>query len=133
VALAATLAFGLVDGSAIAKKPKVKVASTVKIEGIDDSDYPPDVTVFGDVHSRKAKCRRNREVELRQSTDDIFAGTDTTDSQGHWAVTFDGIDVPYGDFEATVLKRRIVKKHKITVCKKDVVVLPQVEMMAAGG
>jgi hypothetical protein len=94
------------------------------------SDDPPDVTVFGQVASPKPKCRRKREVELRQSTDDIFAGTDKTNSSGDWAVTFDGEnDVPYGEFEATVKKRRIVQKHKITICKKDVYVLPPVKML----
>ena len=123
LAIALTLGLGVV--AAQAKPNKVKVNTEVEIDGFDSSSDPPNVTFFGDVDARKAKCERKRKVSLEQVSEGIDAGSDKTDSEGDWEVTFDGNDVPPGDFQATVKKRRIKEKQdgkvkKIFICKKGV-------------
>jgi hypothetical protein len=126
-ALAATLALGLIAGSAVAEKKKTKIETILLIDQVDDSGYPPDVTidgvlslghVGGDDITNPGVCLRKRTVKLRQTSDDLFAGRDKT-RFGSWKITFDGTEIPSGDFKATVLKRKIVKKNKIIICKRD--------------
>jgi hypothetical protein len=123
--LAIVLTLGLGVAVTQAKPKKVKIKSEIEIDGFDSSSDPPNVTFFGDVDAKKAKCERKRKVNLEQVSEGIDAGSDKTDSEGDWEVTFDGNDVPPGDFQATVKKRRIKQKQdgevkKIFICKKAV-------------
>jgi hypothetical protein len=122
LAVALTLVLGV--AATQAKPNKVKVDSTVSIEGFD-APKEPDVTFFGNVTAGKAKCVRNRTVKLRQVSKGLDAGSDKTDAAGDWAVTFNGSAVPPGDFQATVKKRKIVKRRngevkKVFICKKAI-------------
>ena len=115
LAIVLTIALGV--GMTQAKKHKVKVDTAVSFS--DDYDYDDatgTVTVFGEVRSPKPKCRRHRTVHLRQVDQGLDAGSGVTDQQGNWEASFSGIGpIDEGFFQATAEKRRIEKKHKITV------------------
>jgi hypothetical protein len=124
LSLAIVLTLGLGVAATQAKPNKVKVDSAVVIEDFE-AETKPDVTFFGNVTAEKRKCVRNRKVKLRQLTDDLDAGSDKTNAAGDWAVTFNGFQIPPGDFQATVTKRKIKKKKdgevkKVFICKKAV-------------
>jgi hypothetical protein len=122
LAIVLTLALGVATTQA--KPKKVKVDSEVSIEGYETKG-PPDVTFFGEVGAEKRKCVRNRTVNLEQITDELDAGSDKSDHDGDWNVTFNGFEIDPGDFQATVEKRKIKKKKngevkKVFICKKAV-------------
>jgi hypothetical protein len=117
-----TLALGTAPTQA--KPKRIKVDSAVTIEGYDDDVFSA-VTFFGKVSAEKPKCARKRRVDLEQITDDLHAGSDKSDAGGDWEITFDGNDIPAGDFQATVVKRKIKRKRngrvkKVFICKQAV-------------
>jgi hypothetical protein len=116
----------LVLGVAVtqAKPNKVKVETQAEIDGYE-AETKPDVTFFGDVTAEKAKCARKRKVKLRQVSKGLDAGSGKTDGSGDWEITFNGFEIPPGDFQATAKKRKIKKKKdgevvKVFICKKAV-------------
>ena len=122
--LAIVSTLGLSVAATQATPNKVKVKSEVEI---DDFGTPkePDVTFFGDVTADKRKCVKGRKVKLRQLTDGIDAGADKTNRSGQWEVTFNGNEIPPGDFQATVKKRKVKQRKdgevkKVYTCKKAV-------------
>jgi hypothetical protein len=108
--VASALALALGAGPVYAGKAK-KVRTEVEIEWFDGAGAQ--VVMFGDVHSRKNKCERNREVTL--TVGEMFLGIDTTDRTGDWEIP---TDLEFNDaFIASVEKRTIGKGAKKLVCK----------------
>jgi hypothetical protein len=108
--LVSALALALVAGPVHADKGK-KVRSQIEIEWFDGGG--PQVVMFGDVHSKKNKCERNREVTL--TVGGAFIGTDTTDRTGDWEIP---ADLEFNDpFIASVEKRTVGRGDKKLVCK----------------
>jgi hypothetical protein len=107
ILLATALVLGLAIGSAQAAK---KISTKVEVEWYDfDDGY----FFFGDVHSKKNKCERNRHVTLEVGGDTL--GTDKTDGTGDWVIPAD-LDTN-APFVATVKKRAIGNGEKKVVCK----------------
>jgi hypothetical protein len=119
VMLATVLALGLV-AVAHAEKLRLKSGTDVSIDGLR-YDLPTDtVTIFGHVTGRKPKCTARRVVSLHQVTTGQFAGAARSSKAGRWEVSFVGVEIPPGDFQAVAKKRKITKKHRIIKCKPDV-------------
>jgi hypothetical protein len=112
--LVSALAFGIAVGAAQADKAK-KVGSQVEIEWYD---FSGGFSVFGDVHSKKNKCERNRTVTLYHEDDggDVdVVGTDTTDRTGDWEIPGEAdYNAP---FTASVEKRKVRAGDNKLVCK----------------
>lgn len=107
--LAAVLALGLAAGAANAAKGK-KVRSQVEIEWFE---FVGGYRMFGDVHSKKTKCERNRTVTLEVSGE--FIGTGRTDRTGDWAIP---ADLDFNEpFIASVEKKTTGTGDKKLVCK----------------
>jgi hypothetical protein len=119
IGLATALIFGLGIGVTQAAKAK-KLATKIEIEGFE---FPggPVLRFFGDVHSPKNKCERNREVTLRNtgppkgSSEEV--GTVTTDHTGDWEVDVGFEDLTAGPYIANVARKKIKKGDKKIVCK----------------
>jgi hypothetical protein len=108
--LVAVIAFGLGAGTAQAAKAK-KVSSQIEIEWYGGSSEGP--SLFGDVHSKKNKCERNRKVTLEAGGN--LVGTGSTDRTGDWSIRADlDFDEP---FVASVEKRKIGSGDRKLVCK----------------
>jgi hypothetical protein len=108
--LASALALALVAGPVHADKGK-KVRSQIEIEWFEGSGSP--LVMFGDVHSKKNKCERKREVTLTVSG--TLIGTDTTDPTGDWEIP---ADLEFNDpFVASIEKRTTGRGDKKLVCK----------------
>jgi hypothetical protein len=119
VMLAVVLGLGLVGGLAEGKQ-SLKVNTRVAIDDFD-YDVPTDtVTFFGRLRAKKASCLRRRTVRLEQITIDEPAGSAKSRRSGDWEIHFIGVDVPPGEFQATVGKRKIVKKRRVIRCRRDV-------------
>ena len=123
VGLAIVLTLGLGVAVTQAKPKKLKVKTEAVIHGFDSSSNPPNVTFFGDVDAKKDRCERKRKVDLQQTSEGLDAGSAKSDDDGDWEVTFDGNDIPEGDFQATVRKKRVKKKKdgevkKVFICKQ---------------
>jgi hypothetical protein len=112
--LLAALTVALVAGAAQAAKPK-KLGSLIEIEltefgfkGSGSAEF------FGDVHSSKNKCERNREVTVRNAEEQL--GTVRTDRTGDWELA---LPMPPGPdpYVAEVARRKIKKGEKTIVCK----------------
>ncbi|HEX2468557.1 MAG TPA: hypothetical protein VHJ54_10150 [Solirubrobacterales bacterium] len=119
VGLAALVSLCVV-GAADARKQRLKVHTEVSIGGLSYVVPSDTVTLFGEVDAGRPKCERNRRVELFQITEDLFAGSVRSGRGGYWEVSFIGKPIPPGWFEATVTKRKIVKKHKVVRCRADI-------------
>jgi hypothetical protein len=113
--LAIVLALGLVAAPAQGKTKRVR--STVEIDGYKYDGTTVDM--FGGVTSPNLKCWKRRKVELRQITDDLFAGSGTTNSYGFWDIQFLAADIPAGEFQATVKKKTKKTKKGKLICKAD--------------
>jgi hypothetical protein len=114
IIVAIALVLGIALGTAHAAKPK-KVKSQVEIEWYEGS-----LDFFGDVHSKKNKCEKNRTVILYYQVGGEFenVGTDTTDHTGDWSISPNLIGD--GDpFYASVEKMKRGKGDKKIVCKAD--------------
>jgi hypothetical protein len=118
--LAVVLGLGLVGGLAEAKQ-SLKVKTRVAIDGFD-YDLPPTdtVTFFGHLRARKASCLRRRTVRLEQITIDERVGSAKSRPSGDWEIDFIGVGVATDEFQATVGKRKIVKKRRVIRCRRDV-------------
>ena len=126
-----TLALLLAVGAAMApaKKPK-KFKSEVTIESaaIEPLSAPTARNVVftfrGEVNSRKARCERNRTVQLydaNQTAKDQqpeLAGTATTNGDGDWSYD-DPTKPPPDIYYAVVSKKKYGKPGKKKVCKAD--------------
>jgi hypothetical protein len=112
--LALVIALSLAGAPAHAKKKKVRVASEVTLEFVAFNDY----AFLGEVISAKPRCERKRTVTVSYvgPGDPFTFGTTTTADDGSWRIPADG-KILIGDYQATVSKRKIRKKHKIIVCK----------------
>jgi hypothetical protein len=119
VMLAVVLGLGLVGGLAEAKQ-SLKVNTRVAIDDFDYDLSTDTVTFSGHLRARKASCLRKRTVSLEQITIDEPAGSARSRRSGDWEIHFIGVDVPPGEFQATVGKRKIVKKHRVIRCRRDV-------------
>lgn len=118
------MAIGFFAGPALANAPTQKVDTDVVHEGYDV--FGSNVTFYGHVSCDKRKCVKRRLVTLdwRDGLDGPEkVGTDRTDSNGHWEITFNSGDFPPGNYRATASKRVLRKKRggrlvKKTVCKR---------------
>ena len=111
--LSAVLLTGLPVGLAHGAKAK-KVGTQVEIEWYEGGGP---ITLFGDVHSKKNKCERKREVTLYREVGGNLekVATDTTDRTGDWAIPAEfAFDMP---FVASVEKRKLGSGDKKLVCK----------------
>jgi hypothetical protein len=100
-----------------ARKAK-KVTTEAEVEGF--RSFPSEIEFFGDVHSRKSKCEKNREVTLVyrgpiKLTDPVI-GTDTTDETGDWEYRTNQV-LPEGDYAVEVDRKKTGKPGKKVVCK----------------
>jgi hypothetical protein len=105
-------------GAGVATAHKKKIKSTVTIQWSDNDD-PYDATgetFSGDVGSKKKKCRKGRQVTVKEQGG-VSVGTDKTNKQGHYRIVVGNADS--GAYFAKVKKKVIKKnqKHK-HVCKK---------------
>lgn len=112
--LAAALVLALAAGTTQAAKAK-KVETQVEIElarytGMGTALF------LGDVHSRKSKCERAREVTLVHMTVGAAAAT-RTDGTGDWELTPSMSEAPEGFYTAEVARKKIKKGDKKIVCK----------------
>jgi hypothetical protein len=119
VMLAAVLGLGLVGGLAEAKQ-SLKVDTRVAIDGFDYDLGTDTVTFFGHLRGRKPSCLRKRTISLEQIETDEPAGSVRSKRSGYWEIDFIGVDVRPGEFQATVGKRKIVKKRSVIRCRPDV-------------
>jgi hypothetical protein len=119
VTLAAVLGLGLAGGLAQAKQ-SLKVDTRIAIDGFDYDLDTDTVTFFGHLRGKKPSCLRKRTVSLEQITFDEPAGSAKSKRSGYWEIDFIGVDVRPGEFQATVGKRRIVKKRSLIRCGRDV-------------
>jgi hypothetical protein len=113
---AIVLTLGLAVPASQAAKAK-KIASEVEISGL--SIPGSTVLMVGDVHSRKPKCERKRDVTVffdDGSGRETLAST-TTDRTGDWEI----VPGPFadGDYVAEVDSKKITKGDKKIVCKAD--------------
>jgi hypothetical protein len=114
--LAIVLTLGLVAVPANAKVKKVKVETEVFIDDFEVGLST--VTFFGHLEARKAKCLKQRTVHLENVDLSIDVGSDKTDSDGDWEVTFDQTKSPPGNYQATADKKKYKKKKNGEVVKK---------------
>ena len=114
--LAIVLSLGIATG--VSQAAKTKFASEVEISGL----YIPPASslhMVGDVHSRKPKCERKRDVTVffdDGSGRETLASA-TTDRTGDWDI----LPGPLadGDYVAEVDSKKITKRNKKIVCKAD--------------
>jgi hypothetical protein len=119
VILVAVLACGLTVSSAHAAAAK-KLTTQSEIEGIEFLGMTG-FKFIGDVHSKKNKCERGREVTIRNADpppgEDETVGTVRTDGTGDFELIVTSGLSP-GPFFADVARKRITKGAGKIVCKK---------------
>jgi hypothetical protein len=97
-------------------------ASEVEIAGAHYGHQEPFGNyIAGDVHSKKPKCERNREVSLYLTPSGEGRqriGTVTTDRTGDWELATDEA-FSNDAFDATVARKKIQRPGKDIVCKAD--------------
>jgi hypothetical protein len=118
--LAIVLTLGVVVTASQAAKTK-KVATEGEVEGFR---YPGgELEFYGDVHSRKSKCEKGREVTLLyhgpQPVDDPVVGTDVTDGTGDWEVRSPEFALE-GNYAVEVARKKVGRGDKKLVCKATV-------------
>jgi hypothetical protein len=113
--LATVLALGLAASMALADNAD-KVRSQIEIEWYHS--IGGEFSLFGDVHSKKNKCERNRKVTLYHADGGetaVVVGTGTTDRTGDWEIPADlDFNAP---FVASVKKRTLGGGEKKLICK----------------
>jgi hypothetical protein len=127
--LAIVLALGLVVTASYAAKSK-KVASEVEVDAWYWND-DEDMVTAGDVHSKKPKCEKGREVTVIRNDgpfepvpdegDGDPVGTVKTDRTGDWefVIQTNGGDTP-NFVTATVARKSVTTKSgKKLTCKAD--------------
>jgi hypothetical protein len=117
--LAIALTLGLGAGASQAAKPK-KVKTEPEIEGF--RTFPGNQSeFFGDVHSKKSKCEKRREVTLVYTgpgpgTGPVFDVTET-DGTGDWVVDPAPFAVQQGDYIVEIARKRVGAGDKRLTCK----------------
>jgi hypothetical protein len=117
--LATVLICGLGAGAAEAKAKKLP--TKLEVEGTEFQEMSDALTFLGDVHAKKNKCERNREVTLRNTDPDPGAdalhGPVTTDHTGDWEIDVDFEDLNLGPYIAEVSRKKVGQGDKRIVCK----------------
>jgi hypothetical protein len=117
--LALLMTTGLALGTAQAAKPK-KVKTEAEVEWYRFVDLG--IEIYGDVHSKKSKCEKGRNVTLvyngPNGTPGTVIGTDKTDRKGDWEyVAEEGQPLPEGNYAAEVKRKRLHSGGREIVCK----------------
>jgi hypothetical protein len=117
VAIALTLSLAVTPS--FATKPK-KVKTEAEVEGV--RFFPGGLSeFFGDVHSRKSKCEKGRDVRLvfagQKPIGDPLIGTAKTDRTGDWVVDTSGFAIQQGPYVAEVERKRVGSGAKKLTCK----------------
>jgi hypothetical protein len=114
--LAILLMLGLAESSSQAAKAK-KVKSEVEIE--ETRFVSGQSEFFGDVHSKKPKCEKGRDVTLVHlgppPAPEPVLGTDTTDATGDWEIT--PSTVYAGNYVVEVDRKKAGKGDRRLICK----------------
>ncbi len=122
VAVSLLVAVGIAAPATEAAKSK-RFASEVEVSGANFGNEPPfEQRVVGDVHSKKPKCERNREVSLYitpSGGERELVGTATTDRTGDWEVLTNSAFSGDASFDATVTRLKLSRPGKDIVCKAD--------------
>jgi hypothetical protein len=117
--LAIVLTLGLAVSASQAAKAK-KVKTEAELEGVR-STGPGESEFFGDVHSRKTRCEKRREVKLvytgTEPIDDPVMGADSTDATGDWEVDTGGMAVYSGPYVVEVERKRFGRGDRRLKCK----------------
>ena len=114
LALAILLTLGLATSSSQAAKPK-KGKTEGEIEGYRDL-VGPGAEFFGDVHSKRSKCEKRREVTLYAPNGAVM-GTETTDATGDWALDIGPAAIVRGNYVLEVARKRVGSGGKKLVCR----------------
>jgi hypothetical protein len=114
LALVLTLGVG-VSASHAAKAKKVKTEAEIEeIRFVSGA-----LEFFGDVHSKKPKCEKGRDVTLVHlgppPAPEPVLGTDTTDATGDWEIP--PSTVYGGNYVVEVERKRIGKGDRKLICK----------------
>jgi hypothetical protein len=119
--LAIVLTLGLMAGTTQASSKKAKkVATEAEVEGIRDAGVGGQITFYGDVHSRRSKCEKGRDVTVVYNgpfPGPHFVGTAKTDQTGDWELTRSISGLSEGDYAVEVDRKTIKKGDKKLVCK----------------
>jgi hypothetical protein len=119
VGLAIALTLGLAVSASQAAKPK-KAKTEAEVEGL--RFFPGGLSeAFGDVHSKKSKCEKGREVRLvfvgPKPIGDPLIGTAKSDRTGDWVVDTTGLTLQPGPYVAEVERKRVGSGGKKLTCK----------------
>jgi hypothetical protein len=121
-----TLGIGLVLAVAAAAPAtaakSVRVASEVEVAGAHYGHQEPFSNfIAGDVHSKKPKCERNREVSVffTDGGNRELVDTASTDRTGDWEVETDDAFNPGLEWDAVVARKKISRPGKDIICKGD--------------
>jgi len=114
--LAIVLALGVAAGVSQAAKAK-KAKTEIEIEEIRFVSGAYEF--FGDVHSKKPKCEKGRDVTLVHlgppPAPEPVLGTDTTDATGDWEIPPSTVHA--GKYVVEVARKRTGKGDKKLICK----------------
>ena len=103
----AVACIGLVASGAFAAKAKTKVT----INFTNGSPPTTQDTFFGQVKSKKNKCKKNRKVTVkRKNPSKLKIGSDQSDDNGNWEVQTP--NAPSGDYFAVAKGTNKCKKGK---------------------
>jgi hypothetical protein len=116
LSLAIVLAIGLGLSASYAAKTK-KAKTEAEIE--ETRFVLGQLEFFGDVHSKKPKCEKRRDVTLVHlgppPAPEPEVGTDTTDATGDWEIT--PSTVYAGNYLVEVDRKKTGKDDKRLICK----------------
>ena len=119
VILAAAVALTCVGLAAVATAHTVRFDSTVTIHKHKNGADPDSLT--GRVNSDRARCERDRTIEIYQEADgaDVLIATTTTDAEGNWEFVFADA-APAGTYYAKATRKvlRLNEDHR-HVCRAD--------------
>jgi hypothetical protein len=119
ICLVTVLAFGVGVGAAPGAKSK-KAKTEAEVEGF--RTFPGNQSeFFGDVHSKKSKCEKRREVTLVYTgpgpdTGPVFDVAET-DGTGDWVVDVDSFAIDSGDYVVEIARKRVGAGKKKLTCK----------------
>jgi hypothetical protein len=116
--LAIVLTLGLAATASQAAKVK-KAKTEAELEGVRPVTSPS-ITFFGDVHSKKSKCEKKRDVTVVYNgpeKDPRFVGSTKTDATGDWELTRDVTGLSEGDYAVEVKRKKLQKGGKDLICK----------------
>jgi hypothetical protein len=100
----------------------LRVASEVEVAGANYGEIDaPSNFIAGDVHSKKPKCERNREVTVFFTDGDNRELVDTarTDRTGDWVIETEDAFNAGLEWDAVVARKKISRPGKDIVCKGD--------------